>query len=511
MATESMVIANRSWSIEAAMGHGLRLKRSARPALPQDRYNGRKYARELVELLRWGMKRGINGIDILHGERGGTADPGGRFLEKEALRHGLPFSAGGHVGAGFARWLPKDLFSTRPDLFRMDAKGKRTPSGNFCTAAPEALGRAIGEVANLLDRHPRARLLQVWAEDVIDGSWCHCPACRRRTPAEQYAAVIATAAGVLAARKPGMQIGFLLYHDTLGGLTRKSGGPGAPRAFPPNVYALYAPRERCYAHAIDDPRCRRNRFYWNSLLRAKELFGDRVDVFEYYGDNVLWHYFNVAIPRVIAADLRAYRRVGVREIQCLTFGAYSLWAHGLNLAVFAWLASGMETDVDAAIARYARERFGARAEGRMVEYYRRLERIQAGYLGFCGYADDWICDLRGCWGKSMEYAAHRRRVATCRAQFPVLTDLLALAAPRVRGKSFATNLRAEQSSLAITRIELEQLDMRMDSGIRFTAGARNAWGEKEKASEADARQRQWEIAMTVPESIRGQVFGALAP
>ncbi len=509
-ANGSMVIPGRAWSVEAAMGHCVIWPGAAVPALPADRYDGRAYARELVELLAWGVERGINGIDILHGERGGYADPGGLLLEDEACRLGLPFAVGGHVGHGFPAWIPAAVTASRPELCRVDADGVRRPTGNLCTADPEALGRALGMLSMLHDRHPAARLLQVFPDDVVGGSWCHCARCRDRSPVAQYATLVAAVAGVVEARRPGTQVGFLLYHDTLSGLPEPA-AVGVSGFLPPNVYALFAPRERCYAHAIDDPACPRNQAYWQHLVRAASLFPGRVDVFEYYGDTILWHYFNVAIPAVIAADLQAYHRLGVREVQALAFGSYSVWAHGANLAAFAGLSAGQAADPDTAVARYASERYGHRAADCMVTYYQALAAAQCGYLSMCDYPEEWTCDLRGVGPASPHYSAHRERVATARAAFAGLPDLLAAAARHGGGSREAACLHAEQVSLENARTELDLLDLRLAIGERATAGGAGAWTEAETAATVAARQGQWDLAQAVPAEIRGQAFGALAP
>jgi hypothetical protein len=511
MSPPSMVIDGRALAVEAAMGHCRLWGPSAPPLLPADRYNGRVYAQEMVQLLQWGAQRGINGIDILHGERGGYADPGGLLLEEEALRLKIPFGVGGHVGHGYPHFLPQALFAGRPELFRMDGGGHRTPTGNLCTANPEALGRAVGELTKLLDRHPRARVIQIFPDDAFGGSWCSCPKCKARTPVEQYATLLSAVAGAMDARMPGIQVGMCLYHDTLTGLPDKPVLPDGSRFVAPNVYALYAPRERCYAHAINDAGCPRNRLYWRCAQRAKEVFEGRLDVFEYYGDTILWQYFNVAIPHVIAADLAAYRSLSPREIQALAFGTYSIWAHGLNLATFAWLSSGMETSADAAIARYARERFGPQVQDRMVAYYTMLEKAQANYLAFCRYEDDWLHDLRGFGKPSPGYAEHRRRVAEAKELFKQLAEMLTQAAAQAKGDEFVRNLAAEQAHLEITRIELDQLDMRLAIGERITSGGSGAWTEQEESRRVVNRQWQWGIAQKVPAEIRGQAFGAQAP
>jgi hypothetical protein len=310
---------------------------------------------------------------------------------------------------------------------------------------------------------------------------------------------------------PGTEVAFVLYHDTLSGLPEgpitKDGRPFAS----PQVIGLYAPRERCYAHAIDDPNCPRNRYYWNALQKAIKVLQGRVDVFEYYGDTILWHYFNIAIPHVIAGDLRAYRRAGIRELQTLVFGTSSLWVHGLNLATVAWLSSGAESSVDAVIERYALERFGAAIQDRMVAYYRELEEVQASYLSFCTYSDEWMWDLRGFGTPSPVYPEHRRRVIEAKERFTRLATVLAEAVEHAKGDPFVANAHAEQASLAVTRVELDQLELRLSIAERFTGGGSAEWTEAETQQRIRARQRQWELAQTVPAAIRGQAFGALAP
>ncbi len=511
MTESAMTIPRRGWAVIASLGHDILERRNLPPGLPDGYYNSREYAREVVDQFHWGETLGLNTLNILHSECGGLADPGGRLLEEEAVAHGTGFSLGGHVGSAFPHWLPPALSARRPDLRRIGSDGKPTATGNFCTAKPEMLGRAVGELTKLLDRHPGASLIQVWPDDTLGGSWCQCPPCKKRSPADQYATLISAAAGALDARCPGVELGFLLYHDTLTGLPEHPTLPGGRRFLPPNVYALFAPRERCYAHAIDDDRCPRNRFYWKCLQRAQKVFEGRVDVFEYYGCTTLWYYCNVAIPRVIARDLRAYRAAGVREVQALVFGAHSLWAHGLNLAVFARLASGQAADVETAIARFAEERFGRSAAPAMADYYAALEEAQAGYLGFCDYADDWMSDLRGFWVgmPSPAYAGHRARTAACRDKFKALDLLLEKVARTGADPEHAPHLAAEHAHLRATRLQLEQLDLHLAIGKRYSKGGSADMTPEEEQRWRACRRAQWELVRSVPENIRGQRHGAL--
>jgi len=100
------------------------------------------------------------------------------------------------------------------------------------------------------------------------------------------------------------------------------------------VWFEWAPRERCYSHAIDDPQCEINPRYLESLKRYLEIFDGRGHIFEYYADAILFGGLGFATPAVVASDLRAYRRLGITSISCLTFGAYSVMAYPVNLEAF---------------------------------------------------------------------------------------------------------------------------------------------------------------------------------
>jgi hypothetical protein len=148
---------------------------------------------------------------------------------------------------------------------------------------------------------------------------------------------------------------YLAYHDTI--------EPEITVRPDPNVTVEFAPRERCYGHALNDPDCRTNRGYAAALERYVELFDGHVRVFEYYGDAILFGGCAVPLGGVIAADLDYYRRLGVPEITMLQFGAFSRWAYPLNFVTFAAALAGEvpETAVDGYCARFGAEAAVARA------------------------------------------------------------------------------------------------------------------------------------------------------
>jgi hypothetical protein len=126
---------------------------------------------------------------------------------------------------------------------------------------------------------------------------------------------------------PSPPVAYLAYHDTL--------EPDARLRPAPNVWFEWAPRERCYSHAIDDPACETNPRYLESLKRYLELFDGRGHVLEYYADAILFGGLGLATPRVIVSDLRAYCALGLASISCLTFGAYSALSYPVNLETYA--------------------------------------------------------------------------------------------------------------------------------------------------------------------------------
>src|ERR1039458_4794096 len=190
-------------------------------------------------------------------------------------------------------------------------------SCNFCCRA--------GALA-YVHEHPENTLLHIWGADVRRGAWCRCGRCRELPPQIQYMDVVNAIAGALAEDSNAPPIAYLAYHDTI----------DPPPGLEPfdNVWFEWAPRERCYSHAIDDPACEINPRYLESLTHYIEIFNGRGHVFEYYADAILFGGLGFATPAVVARDLRAYQRLGITSISCLTFGAYSAMAYPVNLEAF---------------------------------------------------------------------------------------------------------------------------------------------------------------------------------
>jgi hypothetical protein len=164
---------------------------------------------------------------------------------------------------------------------------------------------------------------------------------------------------------PGAKIAHLAYHDTL-----------APPTIEPreNVTALFAPRERCYAHAIDDRSCHRNvADYWEPFTRFAALFpAGRMQVFEYYSDAILFKGLAPTHLWTLPGDARAYRSAGVWNMGNLMVGDRP-WVgppwHAWWTARCFWEP---RVDLHDSLAMFCGAAFGDAAPG-MVQYYREAE------------------------------------------------------------------------------------------------------------------------------------------
>jgi hypothetical protein len=239
--------------------------------------------------------------------------------------------------------------------------------GNVCgtsTAALAVVGRRARELRALL---PHTGSIHVWGHDLWSGGWCACSGCRRLSPSDQALRV-----GNAVAAGAGVDVFHLAYHDTIAPPTTVRPDPG--------VVAEFAPRERCYGHALDDATCAVNLRYRAALEAHLALFEGRVDVFEYYGDAILFGGCAVPLLEVIARDLDFYAHAGVRGVSCLVFGTYSLSAYGANVEAFARGALAPGAARAAAATRCA-HRYGAAAPA-MASYLAALERVMAGVVQY---------------------------------------------------------------------------------------------------------------------------------
>ncbi len=271
--------------------------------------------------IPWMARRGVNAFEYIRHAH----DTRLRIDELVPLHTdwGIGCEYGGHV---LQIVMPREKFESNPEFFPMGPDGNRRARGNLCVSNPDALRIACDGALRYLRDYPENEILHIWGADVRNGAWCSCPQCRAMSPQLQYMKVVNAIASAQQPAAGGAPVAYLAYHDTI--------DPDPALRPLPNVWFEWAPRERCYAHAIDDGACPTNPRYLESLKRYLQIFEGRGHVFEYYADAILFGGLGFASPGVIARDLRAYRALGLESISCLTFGAYSMLAYPANIEAF---------------------------------------------------------------------------------------------------------------------------------------------------------------------------------
>ena len=320
------------------------------------------------EFIPWMGRRGINRFQyIRHGR-----DTRFRIDELVALYgdYGIESEYGGHV---LQLLMPRERFDSNPEYFPLGPDGKRNPHGNLCVSNPDAVRLVAGSALVWMREYPESRMLHIWGADVVKGAWCHCSECKSLSPQLQYMKVVNAVAAAAESASAGVPIAYLAYHDTL---------EADPELRPlDNVHFEWAPRERCYVHAIDDSSCSANVRYHESLRRYVDIFRGRGHVFEYYADAILFGGLAFAMPSVITRDLRAYRALGIDSVSCLTFGAYSVLAYPVNLETFVRAACDPSVEPAKTLAETAAGRHPGCAEA-MEKAYRAIEEVSALMLDY---------------------------------------------------------------------------------------------------------------------------------
>jgi len=448
-----------------------------------------------------------------------------------ARRRGLTVEFGGH---GLAALLPRSLFRSHPDFFRHDGR-RRNPDHNLCPSSQGGLDVIRRKARAYFELHPGADVYHLWPDDIVGDGWCRCPDCASLSASDQTLLATNAVAEVLAEVAPGARLAFLVYHDTI----------EPPRQVRPrsNVALLYAPRERCYAHALDDPACGVNRDYYGHLVAGVEAAsggrpadreaaaGARASgprVFEYYLDAVLFKSMLPPLSRVMARDLLAYRRAGAGTVGALMTSDRPWVSVSPNLWLFARLTWDPEADLAALVADFAGGRLGssglARYFGLVEEAFAKILELdgQAGALRMpgLGLLDAPPLDtLDFLDGPSRAREGKLRQLTEAADLVEEAVYLLAQSLPQAGaggkqapGGPTGAAVEAEWSELELVARQLEYLKARQEAVIALQPGldAAASTGSPEPPSAREAIARAWQALAAVRKWGRSHLQEALA-
>ena len=291
-------------------------------------------------------------------------DREGAEIVAEASKRGMRLQFGGHH---LPSLLPRELFAEHPEWFPL-RNGERNARYNLCTSSVGATDHIRAAARAFFERFAGADVYHLWADDIRGGGWCECDRCGGMSPSDQALRATNLLAEVLAEVAPGAQIAHLAYHDTI----------EPPAATPrENVVALYAPRPRNYAFAIDDETCPRNaRDHWRPFQGLKATFTDtkRIFAFEYYSDAILFKWMAPPLLEVLREDAAAYAAAGIGSYGNLAVTPRP-WI-GPNWHAWWWarLAWG-PVDASGALRRFCEASFGEDA----ADFVTMFEELEAGY------------------------------------------------------------------------------------------------------------------------------------
>lgn len=331
------------------------------------------------EWLRYHAKLRFNAVAHL---------PGDEFIPL-AQELGMRVETGGH---GMAELLPRKLFDEKPELFRMfqpeDFSGKRLSDSNFCGTNPETqrLVKQNYRKQALAANKQGVYAIHAWADDLPAGGWCMCSRCRSLSPTDQAMLAMRLQAEVLREEELPLRVPVIAYHDTM--------YPGAFVKAPKEGFLLYAPRERCYGHALNDPACARNRWYLQGLAAWTAKFKgiDDAHTFEYYFDQILFRGLYPFIPNVILGDAAAYEKAGIQSHMALQVGGPVI-APEYNMLLF----SALHWDAKLTAAGFVRALARRLAPADSTSWQRYLTARAAIFekaMCLCGYPTDIYFDYR---------------------------------------------------------------------------------------------------------------------
>ena len=382
---------------------------------------------ESMEKFDWAAKNRLNTYFLSNGT---SQRP---LLLREITKRGMQLETGGHNTWAF---VPRDLFDTRPELFR-EVDGVRRPDGNFCSSHPDAVRMVVEGVGRMRQEWPSLACVHLWFQDVYGGAWCSCEKCRHLSPAQQMMQVIRAVAEAY----PDLRVDFILYHDS-GDISTLTD------PLPPNVSAYYAPRERCYTHRISEAGCKRNRTYYAQLTDAAGKFA-AVYPFEYYTDMILFNKMGVNLQTTLRQDLQDYKALGVNAVTLLMFNRYSWFAYKLNMLTFARTVWRLACD-PAALRRELCETYYGRSAGAMERYYVLQEEASGKLLEFCGYDD--VHDIRNILPLNEAFTKkHLADLAEADALYAQMDEVLVQALATEDDPAVRTLLSSERLMLDITR------------------------------------------------------------
>lgn len=140
--------------------------------------------------------------------------------------------------------LPRELFASHPEYFRMDETGERVADYNLCFSSEEAVEAMRPQLERLLEwMRPSSHRYFLWPDDK-QHKYCNCERCRALSPSEQTLLFENRLLAMLREYDPEATLAHLAYHQTLAAPVRVRAAEG--------IFLEYAPILRDYADPLPE-------------------------------------------------------------------------------------------------------------------------------------------------------------------------------------------------------------------------------------------------------------------
>ena len=215
---------------------------------------------------------------------------------------GYEFHAGSYL-------LPRELFDTHPEYFRMNESGERVKELNFCFSNEDALKTVADNAKKLAKRLYRSSdNFHFWLDDARDMG-CKCPKCAQKSVSDHQLNVMNTILAALREERPNAKLCYLAYFEAMALPERTKASDG--------IFLEYAPIER----DLTAPLSTADEHTLNMLCALIDFFGkENTKVLEYWYDNSLFSKWKkppvrfVARNEVVSADVDFYSSLGFESI-----------------------------------------------------------------------------------------------------------------------------------------------------------------------------------------------------
>jgi len=234
----------------------------------------------------------------------------GQLLMGLCQKNGIDVEYECHV---LKEMLPRFLFDTHPEYFRLDAKGTRTNDLNICFSCDEAWAVIEKSVTELLQwLQPTTNRYFFWIDDSRDG-FCYCDKCAPYSPSDQALLYENRMLRIIRKINPEATLAHLAYASTL----------EAPEKVSPleGIFLEFAPIGRDYVNSLPPEE-------YNALKKNLEVFPkETAHVLEYWLDASMfsgWDRNNWTRvpwnPDECQRDIELYRGLGIES-----FTTFATW------------------------------------------------------------------------------------------------------------------------------------------------------------------------------------------